>query len=66
VSQKDVTPTLVRNELLTCFESANKEFSRLLNMPVTDEALKQQVKQFVESVFIQCGVSYDNPTSRES
>jgi len=31
-------------------------------MQMTDEALKQQVKTFVSTVFQQCGVSYTNPT----
>jgi len=62
VRDGDVTPQLVRDELLKCFESANKEFAELLNQPVTDEQLKQQVRQFVEGVFSQCGVSYVNPT----
>ena len=62
VSSERVTPEFVRDELLRCFESANREFATLLNQPVTDEQLKQQVKQFVESVFINCGVSYTEPT----
>jgi len=57
-----ITPEFVRDELLTCFESANREFATLLNQPVTDEQLKQQVKQFVESVFVNCGASYTAPT----
>ena len=57
-----ITPELVRDELLTCFESANREFARPLNQPVTDEALKEQVRFFVESVFTKCGASYTNPT----
>jgi hypothetical protein len=57
-----ITPEFVRDQLLTCFESANKEFASLLNQPVTDEQLKQQVRQFVESVFVNCGASYANPT----
>ncbi len=57
-----ITPELVRDELLTCFESANREFARLMAQPVTDDVLKGQVKQFVESVFQQCGASYANPT----
>src|SRR5438874_241339 len=57
-----ITGKLVRDELLRCFESANKEFFTLLNQPVTDEALKTQVKQFVEGVFQSCGVSYTEPT----
>jgi len=57
-----ITGELVRDELLRCFESANREFLRLLNQPVNDEALKTQVKQFVEGVFQSCGVSYAEPT----
>ncbi len=57
-----ITPEFVRDELLTCFESANREFATLLNQPVTDVQLKQQVKQFVESVFVNCGASYADPT----
>jgi hypothetical protein len=57
-----VTPLLVRDELLKCFESANGEFAKMLHQPVTDEQLKQQVKGFVEGVFSQCGVSYVSPT----
>ncbi len=64
VSDADVTPTFVRDQLLQCFESANREFSEVLHQPVTDEQLKQQVKTFVENVFSQCGVSYVSP-SRE-
>jgi phosphoglycolate phosphatase-like HAD superfamily hydrolase len=59
-----ITPVFVRDELLQCFQSANKEFMTLLNQPVTDEQLKQQVRQFVESVFINCGASYTNPTKQ--
>jgi hypothetical protein len=58
----EVTPTFVRDELLKCFESANGEFAKLLNQPVTEQQLKQQVKTFVEGVFSQCGVSYVFPT----
>lgn len=57
-----ITPVLVRDELLKCFESANGEFARILHQPVTDEQLRQQVKAFVEGVFSQCGVSYVAPT----
>jgi hypothetical protein len=62
VPKEQVTGEFVRDELLRCFESANKEFLALLNQPVADEALKVQVKQFVEGVFQNCGVSYTNPT----
>ena len=62
VSADQVTPVFVRDQLLLCFESANREFMRLLDQPVTDEQLKQQVRTFVEGVFTQCGVSYVSPT----
>ncbi len=57
-----ITPIVVRDELLKCFESANREFARLINQPATDEALRTQVKRFVDDVFQKCGVSFDNPT----
>lgn len=59
-----VTPQLVRDELLLCFESANKEFAKILNQPVEDNVLKEQVKQFVTSVFSKCGVNFENPTKQ--
>lgn len=62
VSQERVTPGFVRDELLNCFESANREFLRLLNQPATDSAVKDQVKHFVRSVFSECGGSFENPT----
>ncbi len=62
VARAALTTQFVRDELLRCFESANREFMRLLGQPVTDEALKQQVRQFVQGVFSQCGVSYTDPT----
>ena len=62
VSIDKVTPEFVRDELLRCFESANREFARLMNQPATDEQLKAQVKQFVQGVFATCGASYTNPT----
>jgi hypothetical protein len=62
IPTSQITGELVRDELLKCFESANREFFTLLNQPVTDEALKTQVKQFVEGVFQNCGVSYTEPT----
>jgi hypothetical protein len=60
----EATPQFVRDQLLLCFESANREFASLLNQPVTDEQLKSQVKSFVESVFAGCGVSYADPTKQ--
>ncbi len=62
VPDEKVTPALVRDELLKCFESANGEFAELMHQPVTDEQLKRQVKTFVEGVFSQCGVDYVSPT----
>ncbi|MBI3841158.1 MAG: hypothetical protein HY297_04290 [Thaumarchaeota archaeon] len=62
VEDAAVTPVFVRNQLLQCFESANREFFEVLGQPVTDEQLRQQVRTFVENVFSQCGVSYVNPT----
>ena len=62
VPDSQVTGEFVRDELLRCFESANREFLTLLNQPFTDEGLKGQVKQFVEGVFQNCGVSYTSPT----
>ena len=62
VPDKEVTPALVRDELLKCFESANREFATLLHQPATDGQLRQQVRTFVEGVFSQCGVSYVAPT----
>ena len=64
VPNEKVTPEFVREELLRCFESANKEFMTVLNQPVTDEQLRQQVRQFVEGVFVNCGVSYAEPTKQ--
>ena len=61
VPDDKVTGEFVRDELLRCFESANKEFLTLLSQPFTEEGLKVQVKQFVEGVFQNCGVSYTSP-----
>lgn len=62
ISASEVTTLLVRDELLKCFESANREFAYLQNQKVPDEVLKQQVKQFVSTVFANCGVPFENPT----
>ncbi len=62
VPTEQITREFVRDELFRCFESANKEFLTLLHQPVADEALKTQVRQFVEGVFQTCGVSIENPT----
>jgi len=62
VPDSQVTPDFVRDQLLLCFESANKEFMDIMKQPVTSEQLKQQVHQFVTGAFANCGVSFDNPT----
>lgn len=62
IPKDKVTSQLVRDELLNCFQDANKEFMLVLNQPVTDEALKTQVKEFVTTVFNNCGVNFENPT----
>jgi len=62
VPKDKVTPILVRDELLRCFEDANKEFMQVLNQPTNDEALKAQVRQFVTGTFQSCGASFDQPT----
>ena len=62
IPAEKVTPQLVKNELLKCFESANREFMDVLKQPVTDEELRRQVRQFVDGVFQGCGVSIENPT----
>jgi hypothetical protein len=62
VPKGKVTPIFVRDELLRCFEDANKEFMNVLNQPTNDKALKTQVKQFVTGTFQSCGASFDQPT----
>ncbi len=62
VDDSQITPSFVRDQLLQCFESANREFAGVLKQPVTDEQLKQQTRTFVEGVFSRCGVSYVSPT----
>ncbi len=64
VPDREVTPGFVRDELLLCFESANREFAGIMNQPVTSEQLKQQVRQFVTTVFANCGVSFENPSKQ--
>lgn len=62
VPAEEITPAFVRDELLRCFESANREFARILNQPVADDVLRQQVYGFVSGVFRQCGANFDSPT----
>ncbi len=86
ISGDTITPSVVRDELLKCFESANREFSKTMtrqkqqeeeqqiesqqshsnddNSPpqkYEEQLLKQQVRQFVEDVFQNCGVDFENP-----
>jgi len=62
VAASKVTPEFVRDELLKCFESANKEFMEVLHQPATDDAIRTQVRQFVTGVFQNCGANFDHPT----
>lgn len=62
VPNERLSPDFVRDELLRCFESANREFYRILNQPVTDDQLREQVRQFVSGVFQQCNASFETPT----
>jgi hypothetical protein len=62
VPASQVTPDFVRDQLLICFESANREFMDIVKQPVSSDQLKQQVRQFVTTAFASCGVSFDNPT----
>ena len=64
VSDADLTPSFVRDELLRCFESANHQFFEILGQPVTDEQLRAQVREFVTGVFQECGVRFENPTKQ--
>jgi len=64
VSNTDLTPAFVRDELLRCFESANQQFFEILGQPVTDEQLRAQVREFVTGVFRQCGVRFETPTKK--
>jgi hypothetical protein len=62
VPDDQVTPDFVRDQLLLCFESANREFMDIMKQPVTSDQLKEQVRQFVTGAFASCGVSFDSPT----
>jgi hypothetical protein len=64
IPAEDVTPAIVRDELLRCFESANREFLTILNQPINDEILKNQIRQFVAGSFNHCGASFENPTKQ--
>jgi len=43
VNDEDLTVELVRDELLRCFESANREFFEILDQSATDEQLRGRV-----------------------
>ncbi len=62
VPPESLSPEFVRDELLLCFESANGKFYEMMSQPITDEALREQVHQFVTGVFQQCGASFEEPT----
>jgi hypothetical protein len=60
--QNQINPAIVRDELLKCFESANREFVNITNQPATEEQIKQQTRQFLTTAFQSCGVSFENPS----
>jgi hypothetical protein len=62
VDDEDLTTEFVRDELLRCFESANREFYEILGQPATEAQVREQVNAFVTGVFRQCGVSFEDPT----
>lgn len=62
VDDETLTAGFVRDELLRCFESANREFFDILGQPATEDQVRAQVQAFVTGVFQQCGVSFENPT----
>jgi hypothetical protein len=64
VADEDLTPEFVRDELLRCFESANREFFTILEQPANGDQVREQVHAFVTGVFQQCGVNFEQP-SRE-
>ena len=64
VADDKLTPDFVRDELLRCFESANREFFVILGQPATDDQVREQVRAFVTGVFQACSVSFENPTKR--
>ncbi len=64
VTDEELNPDFVRDELLRCFESANRAFFSILGQPATDDQLRVQVRAFVTGVFQQCGVSFENPTKQ--
>src|SRR5438874_2062973 len=49
VRDADVTTDFVRDELLRCFESANREFFEILGQPATEAQVREQVHAVVTS-----------------
>src|SRR6266550_856776 len=49
VRDADVTTDFVRDELLRCFESANREFFEILGQPATEAQVREQVHGFATS-----------------
>src|SRR5438128_12702400 len=66
VSDAELTPSFVRDELLRCFESANQQFFEIVGQRVTDEQLRAQVREFVTGVFQPCGGPFETPTKQGS
>src|SRR5438552_17282677 len=64
VRDADVTTEFVRDELLRCFESANREFFEILGQPATEAQVREQVHGFVTGVFQQCGASFEDRTKQ--
>jgi hypothetical protein len=62
VRDDHLTAAFVRDELLRCFESANREFFEILGQPATEDQVREQVHAFVAGAFQQCGVSFETPT----
>ncbi|MFQ5950992.1 MAG: hypothetical protein ACE5KH_02775 [Candidatus Geothermarchaeales archaeon] len=62
VPAEQLTLDFVRDELLTCFESAQSEFLELQGQKLPEEELRGQVAQFVKGSFQSCGASFDQPT----
>lgn len=61
LEKSQINAAVVRDELLKCFESANREFVNILNQPATEEQIKQQTRQFLVTAFQSCGASFENP-----
>ncbi len=62
LQKRDITPSFIREELIKCIESANREFAESLNRPISNRVLKDQVREHLIAVFANCNTSYRNPT----